>query len=89
MSLSKRESPLLGVCLVLALLTTKSGAQAAGVVLTNLVRSSNGGVQLQASGAGGMICALQKTGNLKDWRTLDFTNVGAGDATFHASWLLA
>lgn len=78
----ERGFPPLGVFLTVALLFALAGARGDGVVLTNFRRATNGGVQVKASGASGMICALQKTGNLRDWRTLDFANLAAGDATF-------
>lgn len=70
------------LCLAVALLVAQSGARADGVVLTNFTRLTNGAVQLKASGSVTQVCSLQISGNLTNWRTLDFTNVAAGDAAF-------
>ncbi|MDD5140012.1 MAG: hypothetical protein PHY43_07120 [Verrucomicrobiales bacterium] len=71
-----------GFCFAAVLLAAQSGARADGVVLTNFVRLTNGSVQLTASGATGQVCSLQVSGNLNNWRTLDFTNIASGDAVF-------
>ena len=52
------------------------------VVLTNIAALPAGGVYVQAVGATGMVYSLQLSSNLRDWRTLDFTNSPSGTAAF-------
>ncbi|MBI4662536.1 MAG: hypothetical protein HY735_27290 [Verrucomicrobia bacterium] len=55
---------------------------ATSLVLTNVALLPNGGVQLQALGATGMVYSFQVSSNIQDWRTIDFANPESGGAAF-------
>src|ERR1041385_4157259 len=68
---------------VLSLLSLRAASDGS-LTLTNVSVLPKGGVHLQSSGPPRLVYSLQRSSDLREWRTIDFIHAESGHATFDA-----